>query len=73
MVLSLWERAFQKQFDQQTSEQMVQLIDCQLDATSMLSPGPLQRDLSKAWTGILLHVNKGNPSDRLHGPYRECV
>ena len=41
IAYSLWERAFEAQYDQQTPEWVSQLIEYQLDATKTLEAGPL--------------------------------
>ena len=46
LVFRQWERAFQKQSDQHTREWTVQLIESQLEATSAITPGPLQDNYS---------------------------
>ena len=60
VVFSLWERASQKQFDQHTNEWMLQLIESQLEATSKLSLGPIQRELFIVLTCISIQSNKGD-------------
>jgi hypothetical protein len=57
-LFSLWERAFQSY--QHTREWTLQLIDFQLEATSTLTPSPLQRKLFTALTRISIQANKGN-------------
>ena len=57
IAYSLWERAFEAQFDQQTAEWVTQLIEYQLDAIEMLEAGPL-RDPRQPLQG---HI-------RAHGP-----
>ena len=47
IAYSLWERAFEAQYDQQTSEWVSQLIEYQLEATKTLEAGPLQDNLLK--------------------------
>ena len=41
IAYSLWERAFEALFDQQTAEWVTQLIEYQLDAAKTLEAGPL--------------------------------
>ena len=42
IAYSLWERAYEAQYDQQTSEWVTQLVDYQFDATKTLEAGPLR-------------------------------
>ena len=47
IAFSLWERAFEAQYDQQTPEWVSQLKEYQLDATKTLEAGPLRDNLLK--------------------------
>ena len=47
IAYSLWERAFEAQFDQQTTEWATQLIEYQLDATKTLEARQLRDNLLK--------------------------
>ena len=41
IAYSLWERAYEAQYDQQTSEWVTQLVEYQFEATKTLEAGPL--------------------------------
>ena len=41
IAYSLWERAYEAQYDQQTSEWVTQLVEFQFDTTKTLEAGPL--------------------------------
>ncbi len=62
-VFSLWKRAIQKQSDQHSREWTLQLIESLLEATSNLTPGPLQRELSTTLTSM--SIQTGNKGDTL--------
>ena len=47
IAYSLWEKANEAQYDQQTSEWVIQLVDNQFDATKTLEAGPLRDRLFK--------------------------
>jgi hypothetical protein len=59
IVYSLWERAFEAQYDQQTSEWVTQLIDYQYDATKTLEAGPLRDNLLKAISSVKFRSMRG--------------
>ena len=52
IAYSLWERAFEAQFDQQTAEWVTQLIEYQLEATKTLEAGPLRDNLFEVISGL---------------------
>ena len=52
IAYSLWERAYEAQYTQQTSEWTTQLVEYQFDATKKLEAGPLRDKLSKTISGI---------------------
>ena len=58
LIFRLWERAFQKQSDQHTREWTLPLIESQLEATSIILPGSLQRELVTALTRMSIQANK---------------
>ena len=47
IAYSLWERAYEAQYDQQTSEWVTQLVEYQFEATKTLEAGPLRDKLFK--------------------------
>ena len=47
IAYSLWERAYEAQYDQQTSEWVTQLVEYQFDSTKILEAGPLRDKLFK--------------------------
>ena len=47
IALSLWEKAFQKQYDQESSEWTVQLIEYQLKTTGTLNAGNFNKSFSR--------------------------
>ena len=72
MALSLWARAFQKQYNQLTDEWTTQLIDYQLKAIHTFEPGEFREQRITAFTGFqALILWPPNTADRCNEPYRE--
>ena len=61
IACSLWERAYEMQYEQQTAEWKTQLVEHQIEATEMLEAGKLRDQLLKAFRRLRTKSLEGRP------------